>query len=170
MKLLIASDHAGFDLKKIFIEAATSLGVEWIDLGPHDSQSVDYPKFAEVLCEQLLATHTLEQRLKPCGVLICGSGVGMSIAANRFEGIRAVLTQSVDVAKLSRQHNASNVLCLGARATAPEHAQKILQAWITTDFEGGRHQRRIDLMDHFAQNSSTHSSPRSSPHGDSTPS
>ncbi len=147
MKLLIASDHAGFDLKEHFKAHADQLGIEFIDLGPSNKDSTDYPTHAQNLCKKLLADRSAHDLLEPCGVLICGSGVGMSIAANRFKGIRAVLCTEVQTATLSRQHNASNVLCLGARLIQPELGLEILKSWLQSPFEGGRHQRRIELMD-----------------------
>ena len=137
--IYIACDHAGFELKEqIFNLIKDKYTTE--DLGTKSKDSVDYPDFA-----QKLAKNVLEKECK--GILICGSGVGMSIAANRFAGIRAVLAHNKDYAKLSRQHNDSNVLVLGARLISFEQAQKILNIWLNTDFEGGRHQLRIAKID-----------------------
>ncbi len=150
MRLYIASDHAGFPLKKHFVEnlkKVSSLSIEWIDLGPADTSSVDYPSYAAKLCEQVLKTNSEEQLKEPCGVLICGSGVGVSMMANRFKKIRAVLAEAPELAAMSREHNASNVLCLGARRVSNEKAADILQQWLVTKFEGGRHERRIHLCD-----------------------
>lgn len=158
MKLFIASDHAGYELKAEMMKSEPVRegsepmpAVEWIDLGPSDAASVDYPNFAAQLSQKILSERSRDERLQPCGVLICGSGVGMSIAANRFDGIRAVLAQSAQVAKLSREHNASNVLCLGARLTPAKEAREILKTWLNTKFEGGRHERRVDLMDQLTK-------------------
>lgn len=144
MKLFIASDHAGVDLKAEFCRRK---GVEWVDLGPASADSVNYPDFAQKLCREVLKANSGDALLQPCGVLICGSGVGMSIAANRFEGIRAVLTSDEEIARLSREHNASNILCLGARFTPPDRALRILDTWLATPFAGGRHLTRVQLMD-----------------------
>lgn len=147
MKLFIASDHAGFELKAQLMKLGASVGVTWEDLGPTTAESTDYPVYAQKLAEAVLHNKTREELLEPCGVLICGSGVGVSIAANRFEGIRAVLTLDAETAVLSRQHNASNVLCLGARLIQPEVGLEILRAWLKTPFEGGRHERRVQLIE-----------------------
>lgn len=146
MKLFIASDHAGVELKTRLIEAGKSRGIEWVDLGPATTDSVDYPDYAHDLCKRILAEKKGDELSQPCGVLICGSGVGMSIAANRHKGIRAVLALRKDVAVLSRQHNAANVLCLGARLMNESTAFEILNAWVGTSFEGGRHQNRVDKI------------------------
>lgn len=146
-KILIASDHAGFELKQKFIKDNPQL--PWEDLGTYDTQSVDYPDYAKKLCEKLIsATGSLpviEDAFKAeiCGVLICGSGQGMAIRANKFPQIRAALCWNEDVARLSRQHNNANVLCLGARAVDTSTAQKTLTAFLESSFEGGRHSQRV---------------------------
>lgn len=145
MKLFIASDHAGYALKT---EIVKRKDVEWIDLGPISEDSVDYPLFAQKLSRAVLDARVGDELLEPCGVLICGSGVGMSIAANRFKGIRAALALREDVATLSRAHNGANVLCLGARLVSAPEALKILDAWMKTPFEGGRHGRRVSQIEH----------------------
>jgi ribose 5-phosphate isomerase B len=145
MKLYIAADHAGFELKEKLKKTMTS--IEWIDLGTTSVDSVDYPDFGNKLAREVLRNCHGDQRLAPCGVIICGSGVGISIAANRHAGIRAVLAESPLVAELSRQHNASNVLALGARIVSQQKAEEILRAWLTAKFEGGRHERRVQLLD-----------------------
>jgi ribose 5-phosphate isomerase B len=142
VNILIASDHAGFQLKEALKKKATVLNITFEDLGTHSIESVDYPDFANVLCEKLkkLPTGSL-------GVLICGSGVGVSIAANRHPQIRAVLAESVITAQLGREHNHANVLCLGARFT-PEHtALLILKTFIEAIPDlGERHIRRIQKL------------------------
>jgi ribose 5-phosphate isomerase B len=150
-KLYIASDHAGFALKESLKTSAKSLGVEFEDLGTHSTDSVHYPDFAAKLCNAVLATKRGTELLECCGVLICGSGVGISIAANRFKKIRAVNAMTAEQARLSREHNASNILALGARLVNNETAQEILKAWLHGKFEGGRHLTRIDLMDSDVQ-------------------
>jgi ribose 5-phosphate isomerase B len=141
-RVLIASDHAGFELKQALQKALPSY--EWVDLGPKDAGRVDYPDFAEQLATKISKGEATE------GVLICGSGIGMSIAANKVHGIRAAVVENPIAAKLARGHNNANVLCLGARFTAPEYAAEIVQAWLETPFDpkagGGRHQQRIDKI------------------------
>jgi ribose 5-phosphate isomerase B len=145
MKLWIAADHGGFELKAKL--KAKFPHVEWVDLGTHSADSVDYPSFAQDVCTKILAAKKDEELLEPCAVLVCGSGVGVSIAANRFPKIRAVLAWSDEVAKLSRQHNAANVLCLGGRLISESQASTILETWLKTAFEGGRHSGRIEKID-----------------------
>ncbi|HEY8270900.1 MAG TPA: RpiB/LacA/LacB family sugar-phosphate isomerase [Pseudobdellovibrionaceae bacterium] len=146
-KIFIASDHAGFDLKQEFIKNNPQL--PWEDLGPYSAQSVDYPDYAKKLCEHLIektgsASSTEDAfKVEACGVLICGSGQGMAIRANKFPQIRAALCWNEDVSCLSRQHNNANVLCLGARAVTGDEAQKILNAFLNSTFEGGRHSQRV---------------------------
>ena len=146
-KILIASDHAGFELKKEFIKNYQHL--PWEDLGTHDTQSVDYPDFAAKLCEKLIAAagslSVTEDAFKAdvCGVLICGSGQGMAIKANKYPQIRAALCWNEEVARLSRQHNNANILCIGARAIPGDVAQKTLIAFLSSAFEGGRHSQRV---------------------------
>jgi ribose 5-phosphate isomerase B len=141
LKLFIASDHAGYELKEFLKNHFDTLQREVQDLGTFSDQSVDYPDFAEKLVE------AVKEHRGSQGVLICGSGIGMSIAANRHKRIRAALCTNLELAKLSREHNDSNVLVLGARFTKPELASKIVEIWLNTNFQGGRHQRRIDRID-----------------------
>jgi len=131
--IFIASDHAGFELKE-YLKTQFNL----LDLGTHNAESCDYPVFAEKLCNQMKASDK--------GILICGTGIGMSIAANRFKNIRAALCFNEEMAILSRQHNNANVLVLGARIISPETARNCVEKFLTSDFEGGRHQRRVDLI------------------------
>lgn len=145
-KLWIACDHAAFELKDA-LKKHFSDSVEFIDLGTNGGDSVNYPDFASKLCHEVLAQSSEEELLTPRGILICGSGVGMSMSANRFKKIRAVLAFSEDIAEMSRKHNASNVLCLGARFLKTEEATAIIEKWLATEFEGGRHKTRIELMD-----------------------
>ena len=140
MKIFIASDHAGQKLKS-YIIANFNNNVNFIDLGTDNENSVDYPDFAKKLCLKL--SDDIEIKF---GILICGSGVGMSVMANRFNKIRAALCFNEEVAELSRQHNDANVLCLGARLVEEEKALKILSIFIKTKFEGGRHQKRISKI------------------------
>lgn len=154
LPFFIASDHAGFSLKTRLQNSIdlSAWNREWVDLGPATTDSVDYPHYGQKLSRQVLATFSREQLLTPCGVLICGSGVGVSISANRFAGIRAVLAWNEEVAALSRQHNAANLLCMGERLIAPELAEKILTKWLSTEFEGGRHERRVLGIEDISSN------------------
>jgi ribose 5-phosphate isomerase B len=141
MKLWIAADHGGFELKESLKKNFPQ--IQWEDLGTYKNESVDYPLYAQNLCQKIIENTSDQQLLEPCGVLLCGSGVGVSIAANRIKKIRAVLAWNSEVAALSRQHNASNVLCMGGRLINLEEASTILTTWLKTPFEGGRHERRI---------------------------
>lgn len=141
LPILIASDHAGFALKERLKQALRRLGLAFEDFGPDSEASVDYPDFAHRVARAVGSGQG--QR----GVLICGSGQGMVMAANRHAGVRAALPHDEAAARLARQHNDANVLALGARVTPPEEAERILQAFLETPFEGGRHQRRVDKID-----------------------
>lgn len=139
--LYIASDHAGFELKEKLTTYLTKNGVEFIDLGTNSTESVDYPVFAKLLAEKVL------ENTDNKGVLICGTGIGMSIVANRFKGIRAGLCKDAKTAVLTRQHNDANVLVLAGRSTSACRAKKILDKFLTTEFLGGRHANRINQID-----------------------
>ncbi|MDL2266423.1 ribose 5-phosphate isomerase B [Desulfovibrio sp. OttesenSCG-928-G15] len=138
--LFIASDHAGFSLKEFLSDYFQEKGWKVEDLGPQTRDSVDYPSFAHTLCEQVLQTGHK-------GILICGSGIGMSMAANRHKGIRAALCTLETHARMCRLHNNANVLCLGERITAPALACLLAEIFLMTEFEGGRHQHRIDKIE-----------------------
>jgi ribose 5-phosphate isomerase B len=147
-KLLIASDHAGFDLKEQLKTNASRLDVTFEDLGTKNAESVDYPDYANLLAQKLSKLNegkpTEDQAL---GILICGSGVGVSIAANRYPDIRAVLAESVEVAKLGREHNHANVLCLGARMVGLELGLQIVDGFLkATPDTGDRHVRRVQKL------------------------
>ncbi len=138
--IAIASDHAGLEMKKQLAQTIREMGYEVEDLGTDCGASVDYPDFAASLCRRVLAhDHGM-------GVLICGSGIGMSMAANRHSGIRAALVHGGLEAQLSRRHNNANVLCLGARIIGIEAARDALTQFLQTEFEGGRHAARIDKL------------------------
>lgn len=142
MNILIASDHAGFELKEAMKKEASRFGVTFEDLGTHSLESTDYNDFADVLCNKLVTLPT-----GSLGVLICGSGVGVSIAANRHAHIRAVLAETANTAKLGREHNHANVLCLGARFTPAATAFEIFKAFLTaTPDPGERHVRRVQKL------------------------
>ncbi len=138
--LFIASDHAGFALKNAVAAHARGLGFAVTDLGTHSADSCDYPLYAHELCAQVLASASP-------GILICGTGIGMSMTANRHPGIRAALCSHEFHARAARAHNNANVLCLGARVTAQGLACILTEIFLTTPFEGGRHIRRIEEID-----------------------
>lgn len=138
--VVIGSDHAGFGLKTFLKEKMEEEGIPVIDVGCEKETSCDYPEFAHRLCKKI------QEGQASRGILICGTGLGMSMAANRFQGIRAALCTTEYHARMSRAHNDSNVLVIGGRVTGPELALSILTTWLNTPFEGGRHQRRIDLF------------------------
>ncbi len=138
--IAIASDHAGFDLKEDLKEDLKARGFDVLDLGCHDVRSVDYPDYGRAMGEAIA-----EGKAKR-GVVVCGSGIGISIAANRNPAVRAALVQTGLAARLSRQHNDANVLALGARLIGIETAKDCLEEFLNTEFEGGRHQRRVDKL------------------------
>ncbi len=135
--IAIASDHAGFELKGQLKQELQTLGYEALDLGPDSIASVDYPDFANRLADAIKTGKAAR------GVLICGTGIGISMAANRHRHIRAALVHDVTGARLTRQHNDANVLCVGARLIGADVAKDCLRVFLTTDFEGGRHQNRV---------------------------
>ena len=136
--IAIATDHAGFELKEMLKQDIENMGLKVADLGTNGTPSVDYPDFAGEMAKWI--QHNPEQ----VGVLICGSGIGMSMAANRHRHVRAALCHNAAAASLARRHNNANVLCLGARMIGAEVAKFCLKHFLETDFEGGRHQKRID--------------------------
>ena len=136
-RLLIAADHAGFELKEKLKGLLPEL--PWVDLGPATADSVDYPDFAGKLARELKSDHEM-------GVLICGSGQGMAIAANRFSHVRAALVWNAEITQLSRAHNDANVVCFGARFIEPELAKNLLTLFLDTPFEGGRHADRVTKL------------------------
>ena len=140
MKVAVGCDHGGLDLKYIVISVLKDLGHEIDDQGCNSSESVDYPNFAKAI-SSLVRNGECER-----GILICGTGIGMSMAANRIPGIRAALCHEMFSARMSREHNDANVLCLGARVIGQGLAAETVRTWMTTDFAGGRHQRRIDMF------------------------
>ncbi len=138
--IALASDHAGYDLKLELACLVADLGFEPLDLGTHDRESVDYPDFGAEL------GRAVADGRAALGVLVCGTGIGISIAANRNPAVRAALCHDTTTARLARQHNDANVLSIGARTTGPETAKDILRAFLETPFEGGRHARRVDKL------------------------
>lgn len=140
MKIAVASDHGGYLLKETVKKNLEDRGVEVLDLGTHSEESVDYPVYGR-LCGETVANGEAD-----LGVVCCGTGIGISIAANKVKGIRCGLCTSVEMAHLTKQHNNANILALGGRTTAPELALAIVDEWLDTEFEGGRHQRRVDML------------------------
>ncbi|OSQ37864.1 ribose 5-phosphate isomerase B [Thalassospira mesophila] len=138
--IAIAADHGGVELKSTIVDQLAKQGFDVLDLGTDGSSSVDYPDFAYAVCK------TIIEGKAQSGILVCGSGIGMSIAANRYPEIRAALVHDRLSTELSRQHNNANVLCLGARLLGVATAQDCVEAFVSTKFEGGRHQGRIDKL------------------------
>ena len=139
-KIAIASDHGGFDLKENIIAFLLKKGLEIDNLGAHSTDSVDYPDYGIKLAQAITDKKFVR------GILICGTGVGMSIVVNRFPGIRGTLCSDVYTAKMCREHNDSNILIMGGRVIGVGLAMEILDTWLNTEFEGGRHQRRLDKI------------------------
>jgi len=143
VKILIASDHAGVDLKSKVIDALRfQNNVEVVDYGPQTKESVDYPDFADLICKNL-KTDEDTPALKEMGILICGSGQGMAIRANRYKNIRAALVYNNEIASLSREHNNANIICIGARSASPDEAIQWINTFKETAFAQGRHQTRV---------------------------
>lgn len=140
MKIAIASDHGGLKIRAELIELMKEMGLEYQDFGPDSDASVDYPDFATPVAEKV-ASGEFDR-----GILVCGTGIGMSIAANKVEGIRAALVHDVFSAEATRAHNNSNILTMGERVIGPGLARQIAKVWLTTEFEGGRHQTRISKI------------------------
>lgn len=138
-KIIIGSDHGGFNLKQKIIEHLKSNGYEIDNVGCFSEESCDYPVIAKHVCEKVISENTL-------GILVCGTGLGMSIYANKVKGIRASHCTDTFSARLTRQHNDSNILCLGERITGSGLALDIVDEWLKASFEGGRHQRRVDMI------------------------
>ena len=138
--IAIASDHAGRELKEDIKELLLEFGREFFDMGPDDDKSVDYPDYGIPLAKQV-SDGDFE-----LGILICGTGVGMSILANKFKAVRAALVNDVFTAKMSKEHNNANILVIGGRVTGKGLAREIVKVWLTSKFEGGRHQRRLDKI------------------------
>ena len=156
MIIVLGADHGGFELKNIIKEHLKERGtapifdekgnqvqdkIKIVDLGTNSSDSVDYPSFGKA-CGEAVASGKAN-----LGIVCCGTGIGISIAANKVKGIRCGLCTSVEMATLTKQHNNANMIALGGRTTSPELAIEIVDAWLDTKFEGGRHQRRVDMLD-----------------------
>jgi len=140
MKLAIGSDHTAVDLKAVIVEHLESQGIDVIDVGPFSKERTHYPIYADKVC-RLIQNDEVSQ-----GVLICGTGIGMSIAANKHKGIRAVACSDTFSARASKNHNDSQIVCFGSRVVGPELAKDIVDAFLNARYEGGRHQIRIDMM------------------------
>ena len=140
MKIVLASDHGGYDLKEIIKKHLIQKGYDIIDLGTNSEASVDYPDYGYA-AGKVVAEGKAER-----GIVFCGSGIGICIAANKVKGIRCALLTSVEMAVLAKSHNDANIISLGGRLTPPDLAIKIVDTWLTTEAEGGRHQRRIDKL------------------------
>jgi ribose 5-phosphate isomerase B len=134
-KIVLGADHGGYTLKEL-VKKHLATDFEVIDVGTFSSDPVDYPDIAKLVVAKILNGETKQ------GVLFCGTGIGISIAANRFPGIRAALCHDIETAVLSRQHNDANILVLGGRIISPRKANKIIDTWLATDFEGGRHKKK----------------------------
>jgi ribose 5-phosphate isomerase B len=139
-KIALAADHAGFALKSLVRDELAGQGYETLDLGTGSEESVDYPDFGRALGEAVAAGKA------DCGVLVCGTGIGISIAANRVAGVRAAVCHDVTTARLARLHNDANVLALGSRIVGLEVARDCVQTFLNTEFEGGRHGRRVGKL------------------------
>ncbi len=139
-KIVLASDHAGFYLKNALVKLFKEAGYEVIDEGTDSDASCDYPVYAEKLCKTILCGEA------ELGILCCGTGIGMSMAANKVKGIRAACCSDIFSAKFTRLHNDANVLCLGARVVGEGLAWELAETFVTTPFEGGKHARRIGLI------------------------
>lgn len=140
MKLAIGSDHAGVHLKNQVLDLLKHKGIQVVDYGTNNEESVDYPDFGMQVAEAV-SRGEIDR-----GILLCGSGIGMSIVANKFPGVRAALCYDTQTAKLSRQHNDSNILVMGGRLLKEAQALEIVKTWLNTEFEGGRHARRIQKI------------------------
>ena len=141
MKISIGCDHAAYDVKEMIISELLKEKYEILDLGTNSNQSVDYPEFGHKVGK------SVSNNESDRGIVICGSGIGIFIAANKINGIRAALCTSVEHAIMSRKHNNANILALGARMTKYDDLLLIIKTWLSTDFEGGRHQKRLQLID-----------------------
>jgi ribose 5-phosphate isomerase B len=149
MKIAIAADHAGYEEKEKLKATLDDLGVQYDDLGTDSTVSVDYPDYAKKVADGVAQGKYDE------GLLVCGSGTGMAIAANKVPGVRAAVAWNEEIARLAREHNDANVLSLAARYTTPEENDKIVRAWFGAHFDGGRHQRRVDKIKEIEKEEAT---------------
>jgi ribose 5-phosphate isomerase B len=145
MKIPVASDHAGFEAKSHVLEILTSLGHEAEDLGPATDDRVDYPDYA------IRLSTLIDNGMRECGILICGSGQGMCMTANKYANIRAALVYDESVAAITKQHNNANIICLPGRSLDRNQLEAILKAYLTAEFEGGRHTGRVQKIKSLTQ-------------------
>lgn len=150
MKIAIASDHAGYEEKERLKPLLNELGIQFEDLGTISEEAVDYPDYARKVGEEV------SQGKVDQGLLVCGSGTGMAMAANKVPGVRAAVAWTEETARLAREHNDANVLSLGARVTAPEELPKIVRAWFNAKFAGGRHAIRVEKIREIEQEELSH--------------
>ena len=140
-KIAIACDHGGYELKLEIMKKLTEMGVEYVDFGTNSTESVDYPIYAEKVCEAITSGET------ELGILVCGTGIGMSMAANKHRGIRAAVCADTFSARMTRMHNDANVLCLGGRVLGAGLACDMVELFVTSEYLGGRHDKRIAMFD-----------------------
>ena len=143
MKIAIASDHGGYQLKEEVKKYLEDRGIEILDLGTNSEESVDYPEYGHA-CGEAVASGKADR-----GIVCCGTGIGISIAANKVKGVRFALCTDVNMAVMTRKHNDANMLAMGGRTTDTKTALEITAAWLDTEFEGGRHQRRVDMLNRY---------------------
>lgn len=144
MKIAIGSDHAAYEMKEKVKLLLHSKNIEYIDVGSYNLESVDYPDYAKKVCHEVIS-----QNIQ--GILLCGSGIGVSIVANRFKGIRAALCRAPKDAEMARKHNDANVLCLGARFNSESEIHAIIEAWFENSFEAGHHANRLNLFSNLGE-------------------
>ena len=143
MKIAVASDHGGYQLKEEIKKYLESRNIEVLDLGTNSEESVDYPEYGHA-CGEAVASGKADR-----GIVCCGTGIGISIAANKVKGMRCALCTDVNMAVMTRKHNDANMLAMGGRTTDTKTALEITAAWLDTEFEGGRHQRRVDMLNRY---------------------
>ncbi len=141
--IALGADHGGFGLKEFIKKHLEKKGIEYKDFGTYSEDSVDYPVYAEKVCK------AIQEGVCESGILCCGTGIGISMAANKFKGIRCALVRDSFSARLTKEHNNANVLALGGRVTGTELAADIIDSWMNAEFQGGRHQGRIDIISSF---------------------
>lgn len=144
--IVIGSDHAGYSLKQTIMEHLTERGIKYIDVGTYSKESCHYPVYAHAVCEKIISGEC------DTGILVCGTGIGMSIAANKHKGIRAAACSDTYSARLTKMHNNTNIICFGERVVGAGLACDITDAFLDVEFEGGKHQIRIDMISSFEEN------------------
>ena len=140
MKIIVGSDHGGYDLKNQIIEHLKARGIEVEDLGCYSTESVDYPEYGQKVAKAVAAG------VGDKGIICCGTGIGISIAANKVKGIRCALPYDEFTAEMCKRHNDANIVSFGGRTLAPEKVMKLIDIWLDTEFEGGRHERRVNML------------------------